>query len=176
MHNHGMNAHPAKVLVSACLLGEPVRHDGRDKGCADAVLHRWRMEGRVVGFCPELAGGLSVPRPPAEIEEGRGGSAVLAGLARVRTNLGADVSAKFISGAQQALALARRHDIRIAVLKESSPSCGSGRIYAGQFNGSAVTDSGVTTALLRAHGIQVFSELELAAADACLLALDAQRG
>ena len=172
MHNHGMNAHPAKVLVSACLLGEPVRHDGRDKWCADAVLHRWRMEGRMVGFCPELAGGLSVPRPPAEIEEGRGGSAVLAGLARVRTNLGADVSAQFIAGAQQALALAHRHQIRMAVLKESSPSCGSGRIYDGQFSGTAVTDSGVTTALLRSHGIRVFSELELAAAEVYLRGLD----
>ncbi|MBK8285248.1 MAG: DUF523 domain-containing protein [Ahniella sp.] len=167
-----MSAHPAKVLISACLLGEPVRHDGRDKWCADDVLHRWRKEGRVVGFCPELAGGLSVPRPPAEIEGGQGGSAVLTGLAHVRTNLGADVSTEFIAGAQQALALAHRHHIRMAVLKESSPSCGSSRIYDGQFNGTAVTGSGVTTALLRAHGIQVFSELELAEAEVFLRALD----
>ena len=66
-----------KVLVSACLLGEPVRYNGRDKRCEHDVLDRWLREGRVVAVCPEVAGGLPVPRPPAEIVNGAGGGKVL---------------------------------------------------------------------------------------------------
>lgn len=57
-----------RVLVSACLLGERVRHNGEHKQSHDSVLQRWLREGRVVPFCPEVAGGLPVPRPAAEIE------------------------------------------------------------------------------------------------------------
>src|SRR5688572_6402988 len=56
-----------KVLVSACLLGERVRYNGADARCPSDVLERWAREGRLVPFCPEVAGGLPVPRPAAEI-------------------------------------------------------------------------------------------------------------
>ena len=71
------------VLVSACLLGSPVRYDGSHKRSTSDVLPRWLTEGRVVAVWPEVAGGLPVPRPPTEIAGGAGGAAVLAGLARV---------------------------------------------------------------------------------------------
>ncbi len=157
-----------KVLVSACLLGEPVRHNGAHKKSDHEILQRWIREGRVVAICPEVAGGLPVPRPPAEIAGGAGGARVLAGEAKVLANDGRDVSSCFVDGARQALALAQAHSIRVAVLKEGSPSCGSAYIYDGTFTSTRVADSGVTAAILRANGVRVFSELELASADALL--------
>lgn len=158
-----------KVLVSACLLGQPVRYDGRASGHPD-LLQRWQAEGRVVPLCPEVAGGLPTPRPAAEIPGGQGGQ-VLNGQAQVRTASGEDVSAAFMAGAQRALELVRRHGIRVAVLKSGSPSCGNWQTYDGTFTGVKVAGEGVTTALLRRDGVQVFSELELAEAERALASL-----
>ncbi|MFK8330847.1 DUF523 domain-containing protein [Pseudomonas sp. BJa5] len=157
---------PHKVLVSACLLGQPVRYDGRASGHPD-LLQQWQAEGRIVPLCPEVAGGLPTPRPPAEIPGGQGG-AVLDGDAQVVTVGGEDVSAQFLAGARRALALVRAHGIRIAVLKSGSPSCGNRLTYDGTFSGTKVQGEGVTTALLRREGVQVFSELELEAAERAL--------
>lgn len=145
--------------MSACLLGQPVRYDGRSSGHPD-LLQVWQREGRVVPLCPEVAGGLPTPRPPAEIPGGQGG-AVLDGEARVVTVQGEDVSAEFLAGARLALELVRRHGIRVAVLKSGSPSCGNRQVYDGAFSGSKIDGEGVTSALLRREGVQVFSELEL---------------
>ncbi len=149
----------SKVLVSACLLGQPVRYDGRSSGHPD-LLQTWQREGRVVPLCPEVAGGLPTPRPPAEIPGGQGG-AVLDGEAQVVTVGGEDVSAQFLAGARLALELVRRHGIRVAVLKSGSPSCGNRLVYDGTFSGTKVSGEGVTSALLRREGVLVFSELEL---------------
>lgn len=157
------------MLVSACLLGQPVRYDGRDSGHPD-LLQRWQAEGRVVPLCPEVAGGLPTPRAAAEISGGQG-RAVLDGEVQVLTVTGEDVSAAFLVGAQIALAQVRRHAIRIAVLKSGSPSCGNTLTYDGTFSGRKVVGEGVTTALLRAEGVQVFSELQLEAAAQALAAL-----
>lgn len=158
-----------KILVSACLLGQQVRYDGRASGHPD-VLQRWQSEGLIVPLCPEVAGGLPTPRPPAEIPGGQG-RAVLDGDAQVVTVGGEDVSGQFLAGAQIALALVRRHGIRIAILKSGSPSCGNQLTYDGTFSGTKVAGEGVTTALLRREGVQVFSELELEAAAQALKAL-----
>ncbi len=147
------------MLVSACLLGQPVRYDGRASGHPD-LLQAWQKQGRVVPLCPEVAGGLPTPRPPAEIPGGQGG-AVLDGEAQVVTVLGEDVSAEFLAGARMALELVRRHGIRMAVLKSGSPSCGNRLVYDGTFSGNKVAGEGVTSALLRREGVLVFSELEL---------------
>jgi uncharacterized protein YbbK (DUF523 family) len=161
-----------RVLVSACLLGQRVRYDGADARSASAVLARWTAEGRVVPFCPEVAGGLPVPRPPAEIR-GRGGGAVLEATAQVVTRAGDDVTAAFLRGAREALALARREGLNLAVLKEGSPSCGSSAIHDGAFTGRRVPGQGVTASLLRRSGIQVFSEHQLEEAAAAMAALEA---
>jgi len=152
-----------KLLVSACLLGDPVRYDGRSKPLRDAGLERLIAQGRVVRYCPEVAGGLPVPRPAAEIQGGDG-DAVIAGVARVRTREGEDVSDCFIDGAERTLEFCRQHRVSAAVLSEASPSCGSGRIYDGSFTRRSIVASGVTTALLRQHGIEVFSQHQLTAA------------
>ncbi|AZD05105.1 DUF523 domain-containing protein [Pseudomonas chlororaphis] len=158
-----------KILVSRCLLGHRVRYDGAASGPFDQ-LARWQAEGRVVALCPEVAGGLPTPRAAAEIPGGQGGE-VLDGLAQVITTEGEDVSAEFLSGARQALELVREHGIRIAVLKANSPSCGNLLTYDGSFSGVKVSGEGVTAALLKRAGVQVFSELELAEAAAALAAL-----
>ena len=145
------------VLVSACLLGEPVRYDGTDNATGAALLEKWRRQGRIVAFCPEVAGGLGTPRPPAEITGGSG-SDVLDGEARVVTDDGVDVTDAFLEGARGALEAARRADAPVAVLKEGSPSCGSGYVYDGTFSGTRRPASGVTASLLERHGIRVFSE------------------
>ena len=155
------------ILVSSCLLGEPVRYDGGASRCDGAILQRWIREGRVVPVCPELAGGLPVPRPPAEITRG-GGPEVLAGIARVIERSGRDVTAPYVLGADHTLEMAAAMGIRLAVLKEGSPSCGSGLIHDGSFTGAKRPGLGVTAARLRQAGIRVFCEAQLAEAD-CVL-------
>ena len=161
------------VLVSACLLGQAVRYNGGDKRCDDDILQRWLSEGRVVAICPEVAGGLPVPRPAAEIAGGAGGRTVLEGLARVVDSSGRDVSAHFVDGAEHAARLARARGIRVAVLKEGSPSCGSSFSYDGSFARVRVPVPGVTAARLIQDGIAVYSEEQLAQADARLRQLEA---
>lgn len=149
-----------KILLSACLLGQPLRYDGGGLALDSGLLRRWQREGRVIGICPEVAGGLAVPRPPAEIQGGSGGD-VLAGTTTVETAAGADVSGCFVAGASAALALCRQHGIDLAILVESSPSCGSSRIRDGSFSGRKIAGMGVTAALLRAHDIEVFNQFQL---------------
>jgi uncharacterized protein YbbK (DUF523 family) len=160
-----------RILVSACLLGQPVRFDGTAKPSHDALFERWRAEGRLVPFCPEVRGGLPVPRPPAEIAGGFGED-VLDGHAAVLTRDGADVTRHFVVGAWQALEQARACAARIAILKEGSPSCGSLSVHDGSFTGRKVPGGGVTTALLERHGIAVFAEDALDAAAARLAELE----
>ena len=159
-----------KILVSRCLLGHRVRYDGGASGPFDQ-LQQWVDEGRVVPLCPEVAGGLPTPRAAAEIPGGQGGE-VLDGRAAIITTDGADVSAEFLSGAYQALELVQKHGIRVAVLKANSPSCGNLLTYDGTFSGVKVSGEGVTAALLRRYGVQVFSELQLPEAARALTAQD----
>jgi uncharacterized protein YbbK (DUF523 family) len=151
-----------KVLISSCLLGQPVRYDGQSKELHNSTLDRWMSEGRLVPICPEVCGGLPIPRPAAEIA----GLAdeILTGLGKVKTEDGEDVSRYFLMGAEHALALCRREKIRVAILKENSPSCGSTQVYDGSFSRKLISGAGITTSLLRQNGIRVFSELEIAAA------------
>lgn len=159
------------VLVSSCLLGSSVRYDGTHKRSGSEVLQRWLSEGRVVAICPEVAGGLPIPRPPAEVAAGAGGAAVLAGLAKVVDANAFDFSREFIAGARQALLQAQAKGIRVAVLKEGSPSCGSGHIHDGTFSGTQVPGRGVAAALLESAGIRVFSEEQFTEADRLLRTL-----
>ena len=141
-----------KILVSSCLLGKPVRYDGLSKGLSSDILQHWQQQGRLISFCPEVAGGLTTPRPPAEVQANR----------QVLTHLGDDVTDAFNRGAQLALQLCQQHGIQLALLKANSPSCGNQRIYNGQFNGTLIVGSGICAALLQQHGITVFNENQLA--------------
>jgi len=156
-----------KLLVSACLLGNPVRYDGKAKHLDHEGLEELRKQGRTIAFCPEVAGGLPVPRPAAECVAGDG-EAVIAGSARVETVDGEDLTDCFLAGAQQTLMLCHQQNITVAVLTETSPSCGSGQIYDGSFSRQPIVASGVTTAMLRRHGIRVFNQHQLDEAISCL--------
>ena len=161
-----------KLLISRCLLGHRVRYDGGASG-PYAQLAQWQAEGRVIALCPEVAGGLPTPRAPAEIPGGQGVQ-VLDGTAPVMTVEGEDVTAAFVSGARQALALVQQHGIGIAILKANSPSCGNVLTYDGSFSATKVEGQGVTAALLIRAGVQVFSELQLEEAAEALAQLDAR--
>jgi uncharacterized protein YbbK (DUF523 family) len=164
-----------KVLISACLLGERVRYNGADARCADPILARWEDEGRLVPFCPEVAGGLGVPRPAAEIVGGSGAD-VLDGASRIITGDGRDVTAAFLEGARQAVGRALDEGVRLAVLKEGSPSCGVGRIRDGSFTGAPRSGEGLTAASLTRRGIAVFSEEQLEEAAAYVDTLESPGG
>ena len=161
----------ARVLVSSCLLGAEVRYHGGSARVDSQVLARWQEEGRIVTVCPEVAGGLGTPRPPAEIQHGDG-LLVLRGAAKVMARTGADVTPQFVAGAAHAARTAADSGVKVAVLKSNSPSCGTGAIYDGSFSGAKVSGDGVAAAALRDAGIQLFDESQLQEADAALRALD----
>ncbi len=141
------------ILVSACLLGHSTRYDGRV-----LAVPPWLAAippAQVLALCPEVLGGLAVPRPPARIQgatPGREGRDVLAGRARVLTSDGQDMSAAFVAGARQALARALAAGVARAYLKDRSPSCGHDPQAQNPGGGPR---QGVLAALLLAQGIEV---------------------
>jgi len=145
----------AKILVSACLAGEKCKYNGSHNLVpAIAALVR---QGKAVAVCPEVLGGLPIPRRPAEIQGGDGHD-VLSGNARVIDSAGKNVTAEFCRGANSILALARELQPELIVLKEKSPSCGIRFIYNGNFAAKIIPGAGVTAALLKQHGFQINSE------------------
>ena len=154
-----------KILVSACLLGEPLRYDGGDNRFEHPLLQQWHREDRLIGICPETAGGLPTPRPAAEIRDGR-----------VWTQAGEDVTYAFERGAEAALELCRLHHIRLALLAARSPSCGNEFIYDGRFRGRLIPGAGITAARLQAEGIRVFNPEQIEQAAEYLSALEYTTG
>jgi uncharacterized protein YbbK (DUF523 family) len=163
-----------KILISACLLGRPVRYDGNDNFLDNQTLGQWKAEGRLVSVCPEADAGMGTPRPPAEIINGDGFE-VLEGRADVINLDENKVTDFFITGAQIALALCKKFDIKMALLTESSPSCGSTIIYNGEFKRKKISGVGVTTALLQQHGVQVFNQHSITEAKLALEALTLEK-
>ncbi len=149
-----------KILISSCLLGGADRYNGSNLRIESELIEQWRTQGRIASFCPEVAAGLGTPRAAAEIRGGDG-RCVLKGSARVQTASGEDLSANFMAGARLALELCRNQGIGVALLAESSPSCGSTRIYDGHFRQRKIEGVGVSTALLEQHGIRVFSQHQI---------------
>ena len=146
-----------KILISACLIGENVKYDGGNNALHVKILEHWRKEGVSVSLCPEVLGGLSVPRSPCEVIEG---------TQTVICKSGEDVSVEFAKGAKESLRIAQEEGVCMAILKARSPSCGKDIIYDGTFTSTRVSDSGITCKLLQESGIAVFSEEELALAEA----------
>jgi uncharacterized protein YbbK (DUF523 family) len=143
------------ILVSSCLAGLEVRYNGTHS--LDNRLSKLVGENKAVTICPELLGGFSTPREPAEIIGGDGED-VLDGKAKVVEKSGKDVTELYIKGAYATLEKAKRINAAIVVLKESSPSCGSSNIYNGEFKGKKMIGNGVTSALLKRNGFRVISE------------------
>lgn len=150
-----MNGEKENILVSACLAGRPCRYDERDKK-NESVL-ALKKNYNLIPVCPEVLGGLNIPRPPSEIVGGTGCD-VLYLKAKVIAKGGDDKTSYFIKGANETLALAKNAGIKKAVMKKKSPSCGSGEIPDGSFSGKLRDGDGVTAALLKENGIEVYTE------------------
>lgn len=133
-----------KILVSACLLGENCKYNGGNNYCKEVA--RFVKEHHVVTVCPEVLGGLSIPRKPAEIVDGI-----------VRNEDGTSVDREFRTGAEVALQIAISQQVELAILQERSPSCGISSIYDGTFSGTLISGEGVFAALLRKNGIPSYS-------------------
>lgn len=136
------------ILVSACLLGVACRYDGdsRPNDAVWALSERYRL----IPVCPETMGGLPIPREPSEIAGDR-----------VLSRSGKDVTAEYRLGAARALSLARKFGCRAALLKEKSPSCGTGTVHNGNFDGGLVKGYGIAAALLKENGVAVFGESQI---------------
>lgn len=137
-----------KILISACLIGDKTRYDGRSNyhPLVKSLMEKYDL----IPFCPEVEGDLPIPRNPSErIKD------------KVKMNNGKDVTYEYQKGAKKALALCEALNIKIAILKERSPACGSHQIYDGTFSSTLIDGMGVTAELLTKKGIKVISENEI---------------
>lgn len=135
-------------LVSACLAGIKCRWDGEARPCQKVI--ELVKQGKAIPICPELLGGFSTPRAPAE-QKGE----------KVFSKDGDEVTVSFEKGAKETLRLAKLFGCDEAILKNKSPSCGAGKIYDGNFSNSLIDGDGVTTKLLKGNGLKVISEDDL---------------
>ncbi|MGN0467519.1 MAG: DUF523 domain-containing protein [Acutalibacteraceae bacterium] len=131
--------------ISACLCGVNCRYDGKSK--PNKEVTELYNQGDAILICPEQAGGLSVPRPPCEIKNGR-----------IISKNGQDLTEAYLRGSQKVLEKCLEYGVEKAILKQNSPSCGTKHIYDGTFRGKLIDGEGVTAKLLRENGIEVFGE------------------
>lgn len=136
------------ILVSSCLLGERCRYDGKSKGVNEVIALSKKYN--LIPICPEVMGGLSVPRDPCEIIGDR-----------LVSKEGRDCTAEYNKGAQIALEIALKHNCKYAVLKLKSPSCSVNGVYDGTFSKTLVEGMGVTAKLLSQNGIKVLGENQI---------------
>ncbi len=151
----------SKILVSACLLGQPVRYNGKALTLESNLIRRWTDRGMIVPLCPEIAAGFPIPRAPAEIETGYEGFDVIEGRGRIYEDTKTDITENMLRGAQIALDVARSENCEYALLTDGSPSCGSTFIYSGKHDGVRRAGIGVVAARLSSEGIKVFAQHEV---------------
>lgn len=141
-----------KILVSKCLYGdEIVRYDAGDVSEKDSRFLKWKEEGRLIPVCPEVFGGLPIPRPDSQ----------RIGETKVMSQDGKDVTKEYTKGAEEALRIAEENDVAFCIMKQDSPSCGSKFIYDGTFTDTKVLGQGLAVEYLRNSGFKVFSEDDL---------------
>ena len=138
------------LLISACLMGFDCKYSGGSNALSSESLAALRARYRLIPVCPEAAGGLPTPRTPSE----RQGEKVV-------SKLGQDVTEEYRKGAETALYLARRYGCTCALLKERSPSCGSGAISDGSFTGTLISGDGTAAQALKSHGLRIYGEGDL---------------
>lgn len=143
------------IIVSACLLGMKTRFDGGDN--RDERFTSLMEKNLIIPVCPEQLGGLPTPRKRVEMRGGEGRD-ILKGRGIVVTEDGNDFTKEFRRGAEEVRNIARQGNIKFAILKEDSPSCGSKLIYDGTFSRAKIKGSGITTAVLEEEGIAVYNE------------------
>lgn len=138
------------ILVSACLAGVDCAWDARDR--LSPEIKEMVDKSIAIPICPEVLGGRGIPRTKTEIRGGTGKD-VLDGRARVFDEKGRDVTIEFLKGARETVDIVRRYNIKKAILKSKSPSCGVGQIYDGSFKGNLIPGDGVVAALLKREGV-----------------------
>ena len=144
-----------KVVVSACLLGENCKYSGGNNRC-DLLIERLseRPDIEVIPVCPEVAGGLPTPRPPAEIVDGE-----------VVNNQGVSVDAEYRAGiAAEMERLAPMIDageVAAAVLQSRSPSCGVHEVYDGTFTGRLIPGQGLFAEALAQAGVSLIDAADV---------------
>ncbi|MDK2798468.1 MAG: hypothetical protein PWP27_48 [Clostridiales bacterium] len=144
------------ILVSACLCGINCKYNGGNN--LNSKILELYNKGKLIPICPEQLGGLPTPRAPREIINGNGLD-VLEGKAKILDkDKKIDNTKEFIRGAQNALKISKALNIKKAILKQRSPSCGFGQIYDGSFSGRIIKGNGVTAELLHRNGIQILTE------------------
>lgn len=131
-----------KIAVSACLLGINYKYNGGNN--YSEKLEKLLEKHKVIPICPEVLGGLPIPRDPSEIVNGE-----------VLTDKGKSVDKEFRNGAKKALEIVKESGAELVVLQPRSPSCGLGKIYDGSFTGRLVDGDGVFVKLLKDEGIKV---------------------
>ena len=131
-------------IVSACLCGINCKYNGGNN--LNPKVLELVKEGKAIPICPEQLGGLTTPRVPSEIKEGR-----------VINKDGIDVTKNFNDGAIEVLKLCKELNIDKAILKSKSPSCGYNEVYDGNFNGTLVKGNGILTDMLIDNDIKVIS-------------------
>lgn len=143
------------ILVSACLAGVNCRYDGTNR--TDEKVMELAKQGKIIPLCPEVEGGRPVPRESVEIT---GGTAedVLAGNAFVKDKEGKDHTKEVIAGVEYVMAAVKKLNIKQAVLKSKSPTCGSGKVYDGTFSGTLIDGHGVLAEALIAADVEVYTE------------------
>jgi uncharacterized protein YbbK (DUF523 family) len=152
-----------KILISSCLLGEDVRYDGNNSSIAFNPKFAFSLkelfmdilcDNEIYSFCPEVAAGLGIPRISAEIVKNDKPFIV-------KNEEGTDVTMNFLLGAKKALDICKEENIKVALLKANSPSCGNINIYDGTFTGNLIEGQGLTARLLKDNEIEVFNETQL---------------
>ena len=137
-----------KILISACLVGDKCKYNGKSNytPLINALLEKYEL----VPFCPEVEGGLPTPRHPSEIIKDQ-----------VKMDNGKNVTKNFQLGAELAYNICMYLGIKVAILKENSPSCGVHEIYDGSFTAKLIPGSGITASYLKRKGIRVINENEI---------------
>ena len=138
-----------KILISACLLGERCRYDGKSKPMEKDLIDKLKREYMLFPVCPEVMGGLSTPRKPCEI---CGECAVTAD--------GTDCTSEYRKGAETVLKIALENTVDFCILKSKSPSCGNEYVYDGSFSGTLVKGVGITADLLEKSGFVIYNETQ----------------
>lgn len=136
-----------KLLISSCLLGNNVKYNGKNNSLNADILNKLKDKYDLYPICPEVFGGLSIPRDPSEIKGNR-----------VFSNKGIDVTKEFKMGANKALEIAIKYGIKLALLKEGSPSCGVSKIYDGTFSANKIDGQGITAELFKIFDIKAYNE------------------
>ena len=146
------------IIVSACLLGENCKYSGGNNKSENVI--KYLEDKEYILVCPEQLGGLSTPRNPSEIITygNKDGNDVLSGCTKVLSNKGIDVTKNCIKGAEETLKIAKEHNVKTAILKAGSPSCGYKKIYDGSFLGNKIQGMGVTAAILNKENIALLDE------------------